>query len=140
MHRPFCSFLWKLLQASVGQSVDGDEEAAAMAVNTVTITTNGSSLVKPAVDDQDDQQERIALRNTFLKLHLTRPTLQSTDSHNKSSPKCRVGQVLESETIPCSPMHALILCSNHGYTPGPILPWKMTGICEDITILDGSGG
>jgi hypothetical protein len=48
-------------------------------------------------------------------------------------------RVLKSETIPYDPMHALILCSNHGYTPGLILLWKKTGMYEDITILDGSG-
>lgn len=65
-----------------------DVEAATVAV---------SLLIGPPVGNQADKLDQIAVWNTLLELTL---------------------RVFKSESIPYDPMHALILCSSHSYTPG----------------------
>jgi len=41
-------------------------------------------------------------------------------------------RVLRSDVIPYDSMHALILCSTHGFTLGLVLLWEKKGMYEDV--------
>jgi len=127
----FVVFLETVARRRWSQSVND----SAGAVVTVTRTASVSSPVEPPVDEQIDQQDQIAVWNTLLELYLTLPAPESADSSEKSSPdvlRDKALRILKSEIIPYDPMHALILCSSHGYTPGLVLLWEKMGMYEDI--------
>jgi hypothetical protein len=121
----FIVFLETVARRRWGQSVNG-EAAATAAV---------SSPIEPPADEQADKLDQIAVWNTLLELYLTLPAPETADSSEKSSPDAlreKALRVLKSESIPYDPMHALILCSSHSYTPGLVLLWEKMGMYEDV--------
>ncbi|KIM77475.1 hypothetical protein PILCRDRAFT_76651 [Piloderma croceum F 1598] len=120
----FVVFLETVARRRWGQSVD--VEPAAVAV---------SLPVEPPVDEQADKLDQIAVWNTLLELYLTLPAAEVADTSEKSSPdvmRDKALRVLKSESIPYDPMHGLILCSSHSYTPGLVLLWEKMGMYEDV--------
>jgi hypothetical protein len=120
----FVVFLETVARRRWAQSVDSDAATAA------------SSPIDYPMDEQADKEDQIAVWNTLLELYLTLPAPESVDSNEKKrSPdvmRDKALRVLKNESIPYDPMHALILCSSHGYTPGLVLPWEKMGMYEDI--------
>lgn len=95
-----------------------------------------SSPIEPPADEEADRQDQIAVWNTLLELYLTLPTPEPADSSEKPSSSVdlhdKALRVLKSESIPYDLTHALILCSNHKYTPGLVLLWEKMGMYEEV--------
>jgi len=70
--------------------------------------------------------------NTLLELYLTLPLPGSQPTKDNKSYRDKALRVLNSETIPYDPTHALILCSSHSFTPGLVLLWEKRGMYEDV--------
>jgi hypothetical protein len=120
----FLVFLETVARRRWGQSVDSKSKTAVAPLR-----------MEPSADAQADKQDQVAVWNTLLELYLTLPPPESADSSEKSSPdvlRNKALRVLESEDIPYDPMHALILCSSHRYTPGLVLLWEKMGMYEDV--------
>jgi vacuolar protein sorting-associated protein 11 len=123
----FVVFLETVAKRRWAQSVDDSE--------TITATTIVSSPIDPPADEQADKEDQVAVWNTLLELYLTLPAPESADSSEKTSPdvlRDKALRVLKSDSIPYDPMHALILCSSYGYTPGLVLLWEKMEMYEDI--------
>ena len=121
----FVVFLETVAKRRWAQSVDDSGMA----------TTAVPSPIEPPTDEEADKQDQIAVWNTLLELYLTLPAPKSPDLSVKSFPdilRDKASRVLKSETIPYDPMHALILCSSYGHTPGLVLLWEKMGMYEDI--------
>lgn len=82
----------------------------------------------PPLDEEADKLDQIAVWNTLLELYLT----LSQKEGEKSPLRGKALRLLQSETIPYGPTHALILCSTRGFTPGLVLLWEKLGMYEDI--------
>jgi vacuolar protein sorting-associated protein 11 len=96
-----------------------------------------------------DKMDQVAVWNTLLELYLTLPLRggavpekeKEGDAREQETLKKKVYEqtmrekamrVLKSDVIPYDPMHALILCSTHGFTLGLVLLWEKKGMYEDV--------
>ncbi|KAK0463502.1 uncharacterized protein EV420DRAFT_1518537 [Desarmillaria tabescens] len=88
----------------------------------------------PPVDEKADQLDQVAVWNTLLELYLTLPNPSDKDDTSAEAKDFRekAMRVLNSDTIPYDPTHALILCSSRGYTEGLVLLWERMGMYEDV--------
>ncbi|KAG6901941.1 hypothetical protein C0995_006463 [Termitomyces sp. Mi166 len=118
----FLIFLETVALRRWGQSVGGQSSP----------TTPGPVL-EPPLDEEADRIDQVAVWNTLLELYLTLPfkgykgtVLVEGALRNKAM------AVLKSTDLPYDPMHALILCSSHGYTAGLVLLWEKMGMYEDV--------
>ncbi|KII88329.1 hypothetical protein PLICRDRAFT_688881 [Plicaturopsis crispa FD-325 SS-3] len=124
----FVVFLETVAFRRWGQSVD--DQAASLPPPTL----------EPPVDDVADKQDQIAVWNTLLELYLTLPLSSPTQNgysekasiQDEGTLRAKALRVLQSDTIPYDPTHALILCSTRGYTSGLVLLWEKMGMYEDV--------
>ncbi|KAF8147588.1 hypothetical protein B0H34DRAFT_680139, partial [Crassisporium funariophilum] len=91
-----------------------------------------------------DKVDQVAVWNTLLELYLTLPvqprasTLTEGGTEEKKvvfdekTMRDKAMRVLRSNEIPYDSMHALILCSTHGFTLGLVLLWEKMGMYEDV--------
>jgi vacuolar protein sorting-associated protein 11 len=93
-----------------------------------SVTVSG----EPPADEAADKQDQVAVWNTLLELYLTLPLSGSRSTKDEKSFRGKALRVLNSETIPYDPTHALILCSSHSFTPGLVLLWEKMGMYEDV--------
>jgi hypothetical protein len=121
----FVKFLETVALRRWGQSVDeqGSSPAPALSDNLPE-------------DEQTDDMDQVAVWNTLLELYLTLP-LPGTDDKDNLREEERVLRekalrLLNSETVPYDPTHALVLCSSRGYTRGLELLWEKMGMHEHV--------
>jgi hypothetical protein len=100
------------------QSVDG----------AVAVSDDAESLLPLPYDEEADKRDQVAVWNTLLELYLT---LSKSDSATDPL-RLKALLLLESKSIPYDTMHALILCSTRGFTPGLVLLWEKLGMYEDV--------
>ena len=91
----------------------------------------------PPADEQADKRDQVAVWNTLLELYLNLPGPGNGINRDKSSQsetafREKAQRLLQSQTIPYDPTHALILCSSCGYTRGLVLLWEKMGMYEDV--------
>ncbi|KAG7448346.1 uncharacterized protein BT62DRAFT_947390 [Guyanagaster necrorhizus] len=90
---------------------------------------------EPPLEEKADQLDQVAVWNTLLELYLTLPNPSETKNDTSDEAKAfreKAMRVLNSDTIPYDPTHALILCSSRGYTEGLMLLWERMGMYEDV--------
>ena len=100
-------------------------------------------------EEAEDKADQVAVWNTLLELYLTLPVKKAGTPAPPSSkdPKSPSGQsdtfsekkmrdkalrVLGSSQLGYDNMHALLLCSTHGFTPGLVILWEKLGMYEDV--------
>ena len=91
----------------------------------------------PAAEDalgqEVDKLDQIAVWNTLLELYLTLPGQgQDKSTLEEGAQRDKALRLLKSEALPYDTIHALILCSSHGYTEGLVLLWERMGMYEDV--------
>ncbi|KAG6889861.1 hypothetical protein C0992_003757 [Termitomyces sp. T32_za158] len=85
------------------------------------------------LDEEADRIDQVAVWNTLLELYLTLPFKDYKGTALvKVTLRDKAMAVLKSIDLPYDPMHALILCSSHGYTEGLVLLWEKMGMYEDV--------
>ncbi|KAH8825000.1 hypothetical protein DL96DRAFT_1817608 [Flagelloscypha sp. PMI_526] len=82
----------------------------------------------PALDEEAEKKEQVAVWNTLLDLYLT----LSEDDQADSTLRAKALRILRSAEIPYDSTHALILCSTRNHTEGLVLLWGKLGMYEDI--------
>ena len=91
---------------------------------------------EPPTDEPADKADQIAVWNTLLELYLTLPLSTPGDKDKlkkeENTMRKKALRLLNSETIPYDPTHALILCSSRQYTPGLVLLWEKMGMHEHV--------
>jgi hypothetical protein len=117
----FILFLETVAMKRWGQSVDDQTEASLLAPQDQSF-----------LGQEEDKEDQVAVWNTLLELYLTLPGKLTNSSLVESSLRAKALRVLQSPDLPYDPMHALILCSTHRYTPGLVLLWERTGMYEDV--------
>ncbi|KAI5122199.1 hypothetical protein M0805_002688 [Coniferiporia weirii] len=111
----FVVFLEAVALRRWGQSVD----------DTPTPTTEP----QPApLDEEADKRDQVAVWNTLLELYLT----LSENESEKGFLQAKALALLQSDTIPYDPTHALMLCATRDFTPGLVLLWEKLGMYEDV--------
>ena len=125
-----------------------------LAPGTIGLLSSDGQVSPVMMDDEQgillDKMDQVAVWNTLLELYLTLPLRGGAVSEKKKegeageqeTPKKKVFdeqtmrdkamRVLRSDVIPYDPMHALILCSTHGFTLGLVLLWEKKGMYEDV--------
>jgi len=144
----FVIFLETVAMRRWGQSV---EDLAPGSIGLLSSDTADSPVL---MDDAQgvslDKMDQVAVWNTLLELYLTLPLRggaapekeEEGDAGGQEKPKQKVFdeqtmrekamRVLRSDVIPYDSMHALILCSTHGFTLGLVLLWEKKGMYEDV--------
>ncbi|KAI0636391.1 hypothetical protein C8Q77DRAFT_1092491 [Trametes polyzona] len=79
----------------------------------------------PNADAQAEERDQAAVWNTLFELYLSQPG-------SNASPNAKALAVLQNTRLPYDPIHALILCSTRGFTPGLVLLWERMGMQEDV--------
>ncbi|KAF9262183.1 hypothetical protein L218DRAFT_980660 [Marasmius fiardii PR-910] len=123
----FVVFLETVAMRRWGQSVDLDKSTVE--------PISRSPVDEEAGEEDDDKKDQIAVWNTLLELYLTLPGVSATPtslSQSDSTLREKALRVLENDTLPYDPTHALILCSSHGSTKGLVLLWEKLGMYEDV--------
>lgn len=88
-------------------------------------------------EENEDEEDQVAIWNTLLELYLTLPGQVGTGvddqerGRREKELKEKAMKVLRSQ-LPYDPTHALIVCSTHGFTEGLVLLWEKLGMYEDI--------
>lgn len=114
----FVLFLETVAFKRWGQSVDEKKPAAPPQQEQLT--------------DEEDKQDQVAVWNTLLELYLTLPGKLTNTHLVEATLRAKALCVLQSQDIPYDMMHALILCSTNGYTPGLVLLWEKMGMYEEV--------
>ena len=139
----FVIFLETVAMRRWGQSVED------LAPGTIGLLSSDGQPSPVAIEDEQgvllDKMDQVAVWNTLLELYLTLPlrgAVQQKEKGEVETPKKTVFdertmrdkamRVLRSNVIPYDPMHALILCSTHGFTLGLVLLWEKKGMYEDV--------
>ena len=138
----FVVFLETVAMRRWGQSVD---DVATGTIGLLSLNEQASPVTMD--DEQGDEMDQVAVWNTLLELYLTLPlrgeaAALEEEAGDVEKPKKKVFdertmrdkamRVLRSSVIPYDPMHALILCSTHGFTLGLVLLWEKKGMYEDV--------
>ena len=144
----FVIFLETVAMRRWGQSVED------LAPGTIGLLSSNGQASPVMVDDEQgvllDKMDQVAVWNTLLELYLTLPlpgaavpekekegegagqeTLKKK-VFDEQTMRDKAMRVLRSTDIPYDPMHALILCSTHGFTLGLVLLWEKKGMYEDV--------
>lgn len=99
-----------------------------------------SSVETQQLVEEEDKEDQVAIWNTLLELYLTLPSSvvekEEEEEEEKRKKKKKeyeekAMKVLRSQ-LPFDSMHALILCSTHGFIDGLVLLWEKLGMYEDI--------
>ncbi|KLO14890.1 hypothetical protein SCHPADRAFT_927552 [Schizopora paradoxa] len=102
---------------------------------TPTTATNGEDALESApADALADKRDQIAVWNTLIELYLTLSE-RAENAGEKEKGNVLQGKalrVLNSESIPYDPTHALILCSTRNFTEGLVLLWEHFEMHEDV--------
>lgn len=80
--------------------------------------------------DVEDADQR-CVWNTLLELYLTDAQDQTSSSSAVSRQKA-LNVVDRTGDLPVDPMHALMVCSTAGFTPGQIRLWEKLGMYEEV--------
>ncbi|KAH8117125.1 hypothetical protein DFH11DRAFT_1579398 [Phellopilus nigrolimitatus] len=80
------------------------------------------------LDEEADKHDQVAVWNTLLELYLT----LSEEEGEQSALRAKALVLLQSDTLPYDPTHALILCATRDFTPGLVLLWERLGMYEDV--------
>ncbi|KAF8575784.1 hypothetical protein K439DRAFT_1397850 [Ramaria rubella] len=80
----------------------------------------------------DDKSEQTAVWNTLLELFITILTNNTTDTPEAPGLHDKIIRLLQNDTLPYDPIHALIVCSTRAFTPGLVLLWEKMGMYEDV--------
>jgi hypothetical protein len=144
----FVVFLETVAMRRWGQGVEDK------APGTIGIMGSEEQASPVSMEDQQgillDKMDQVAVWNTLLELYLTLPlqggavvekekagaageqeTLKKK-VFDQQTMRDKAMRVLRSDVIPYDPMHALILCSTHGFTSGLVLLWEKKGMYEDV--------
>lgn len=81
------------------------------------------------IDEAAEKRDQIAVWNTLLELYLSIPTKTAAEDKKVKDKALRL---LQSESIPYDPTHALIVCSTRQFTAGLVLLWERLGMHEDV--------
>ena len=144
----FVIFLETVAMSRWGQSVED------LAPGSIGLLSSDGQESPVSMDDEQgvllDKMDQVAVWNTLLELYLTLPLKGGTapekekegEAGQQEGPKKKVFdeqtmrnkamRVLRSDVIPYDSMHALILCSTHGFTLGLVLLWEKKGMYEDV--------
>ncbi|WVQ84353.1 hypothetical protein IAT38_006505 [Cryptococcus sp. DSM 104549] len=83
---------------------------------------------RPPTDPTSTDQR--AVWNTLLELYLS--STSSPDAPTAKAASDKALALIGNKETPYDPMHALILCSTSGFTPGMVRLWEGMGMYEDI--------
>ncbi|THH06272.1 hypothetical protein EW145_g4204 [Phellinidium pouzarii] len=111
----FIVFLEAVALRRWGQSVDN--------------TPLSATELQPApLDEEADNYDQVAVWNTLLEIYLTLSENEGEENHLRA----KALALLQSDTIPYDPTHALMLCATRDFTPGLVLLWERLGMYEDV--------
>lgn len=125
----FVVFLEAVAQRRWKQAVVSESSAAAP-----TVAAGGEDGVESVpADALADKRDQIAVWNTLIELYLTLSEKAENGGKGKADAlREKALRVLQSESIPYDPTHALILCSTRNFTEGLVLLWEHFGMHEDV--------
>nr|XP_019013036.1 vacuolar membrane protein [Kwoniella pini CBS 10737]OCF51817.1 vacuolar membrane protein [Kwoniella pini CBS 10737] len=120
----FITFLESVAMALWNQSLTSPRAT----INAITPSKRRDVDSAPPEDAEGIDQR--AVWNTLLELYLA--STNSIDEKKSKSSTEKALAVIQDDSLPYDPMHALILCSTSGFEDGMIKLWEQMGMYEDI--------